>query len=259
MKKTLVLTYGAIAYLAFFAAILYMIGFVANIGVPKGIDDGPVGSLWIAIAVNVGLVFAFAVQHTIMARPGFKRWWTQFMPKPMERSTFVLASSALLGVLYWQWRPIEGIAWSVENAVARGTLYGTYALGWALVFYSSFLINHFDLFGLRQVFLHFRDREYTHVPTKIVGLYRYLRNPLMLGLLIAFWSAPDMSYTRLTFALAMTAYIFIGVQFEERTLSAELGEVYRAYRKRTPMLIPIRLSRKNDPLVSDPSIAEEQI
>ncbi|GJM27329.1 MAG: membrane protein [Phycisphaerae bacterium] len=259
MKKTLVLTYGAVAYLAFFAAILYMIGFVGNIGVPKGIDDGPVGPLWAAIAVNLGLVFAFAVQHTIMARPGFKRWWTQFMPKPMERSTFVLASSALLGVLYWQWRPIEGTVWSVESAAARGTLYGLYALGWALVFYASFLINHFDLFGLRQVFLYFRNTKYTHIPTKIVGLYRYVRNPLMLGFLIAFWSAPDMSYTRLSFALAMTVYIFIGVRFEERTLSTELGEVYRAYRNRTPMLIPIRLRSYDQPTVDDASVAEEQV
>lgn len=260
MKKTLVFAYGAVAYLAFFAAFLYMIGFIGNILVPKGIDDGPVGPLATAILVNVGLVFAFAVQHTIMARPAFKRWWTQIVPQAIERSTFVLVTSVLLGVMFWQWRAIEGTAWTVENSVGRGLLYGGFALGWLIVLYASFLINHFDLFGLRQVFLYFKGVNYTHVPVKVVGLYRFVRNPLMTGFLIAFWSAPDMSYTRLSFALAMTAYIFVGVQFEERTLASELGEVYRAYRKRTPMLfpIPVRANKNVAPQVDGVVTQEEQ-
>jgi protein-S-isoprenylcysteine O-methyltransferase Ste14 len=234
----LVLTYGAVAYVAFLAAFLYLIGFVGDVAVPKGIDDGPIGSLGLAIAVNVSLIFAFALQHTIMARPTFKEWWTQYVPKPIERSTFVLVTSALLGVLFWQWRPIDGTLWSVDNTVVRGILWGGFAFGWAIVLYASFLINHFDLFGLRQVFLHFKNTDYTNVPAKVVGLYRLVRHPLMLGFLIAFWCGPDMSYSRLTFSLAMTAYIVIGVQFEERTLVSALGEFYRAYKKRTPGLIP---------------------
>jgi protein-S-isoprenylcysteine O-methyltransferase Ste14 len=259
MKKAMVLMYGVVAYMAFFAALLYLIGFIGNIGVPKGIDDGVVGSLAMAIMVNVGLVMLFAVQHTIMARPAFKRWWTQYMPEPMERSTFVLVTSAILGLMFWQWRPIAGTVWTIEDSTARMIMYGMFAMGWGLVLYSSFLINHFDLFGLRQVFLHFRNKQYTNIPTKVVGLYRYVRNPLMLGFMIAFWSAPDMSYTRLTFALAMTAYIFIGVQFEERTLSNELGEEYRAYRKRTSMLIPMpaRSTDQDSAPVSTPMAGEQ--
>jgi len=238
MKKILVLTYGTVAYVAFLAVFLYMIGFVGDFAVPKGISDGVAGSLWLALAVNLSLVFAFGLQHTIMARPAFKTWWTKIVPEPIERSTFVLVTSAILAAFYWQWRPIEGTLWSVDNTIARGVLWGGFAFGWAIVLYATFLINHFDLFGLRQVFLHFKNKEYSHVPAKVVGLYRIVRHPLMLGFLIAFWCGPDMSYSRLSFALAMTAYILIGIQFEERSLIAGLGEFYRAYKKRTPGLIP---------------------
>jgi len=239
MKKAMTLFYGVVAYMAFFGTILYMIGFVADRWVPKGINDGLTGPVGLAVAINLALVLSFGVQHTIMARPAFKRWWTQFVPKAVERSTFVLASSAILAATFWLWRPIPGTVWQVENSLGQMAIYGFFALGWFLVFFSSFLINHFDLFGLRQVFLAFKNRPYTPVPVKVVSLYRLVRNPLMLGFLIAMWATPHMTLGHLLFAAAMTTYIFIGIQFEERTLSKELGEEYQAYRARTPMLIPV--------------------
>jgi len=238
MTKTLFLACGLLAYLAFFGTILYMIGFLGGLMAPKDIDDGATVSASEAVAVNVLLILAFAVQHTIMARTGLKRWWTQYVPKPLERSTFVLIASVILAVTFWQWRPMPDPLWSVESGTGRGIIYALFALGWVLVFYSSFLINHFDLFGLRQVYLHAKGEPYKPVPMKVVSLYRMVRNPLMLGFLIAVWAAPVMSYGHLLFAVCMTAYIVIGIQFEERTLSRELGAVYEAYRRRTPMLIP---------------------
>jgi len=246
VKKYFMIGYGVVAYLAFFAAILYMIGFLGGVLVPKGIDDGQPAPLAQAVAVNVLLILAFAVQHTIMARPAFKRWWTQYVPKPIERSTFVLVASAILLITFWQWRPISGVVWSVEGTAGRAVCYALFALGWALVFYSSFLINHFDLFGLRQVFLHFKNESYKPVPMKVVSLYQLVRNPLMLGFFIAVWATPVMTYGHLLFAACMTAYIFIGIQFEERTLSRELGAVYEAYRRRTPMLFPLPVGGLGD-------------
>ena len=240
MKKLIFLAYGVVAYFAFFATILYMIGFMGNFGVPKGINDGETGPLGLAMAINLGLVLAFGVQHTIMARPAFKRWWTAHcIPKPVERSTFVLVASAILAATFWLWRPIPGTVWSVESAAGQAVLYGLFAAGWGLVFYSSILINHFDLFGLRQVFLYFRNRPYTHIPVKVVSLYKLVRNPLMLGFLVAMWATPVMTAGHLLFAAAMTVYILIGIQFEERTLARELGPEYQAYRARTPMLVPV--------------------
>lgn len=238
MKKTLVLVYGTMAYLMFFGAILYLIGFTGNLMVPKGIDDGMETGLGTALAVNLALVLLFGVQHSVMARAAFKRWWTRYLPKPMERSTFVAVTCVILALMYWQWRPIPGTLWEVESTAGKAAVYALFALGWVLVFYASFLINHFDLFGLRQVVLHFRGRHYTHVPMKIMGLYKLVRHPLMLGFLIAFWATPAMTYGHLLFALAMSAYIFVGIHFEERTLNAELGPVYRAYQQRTPMILP---------------------
>ena len=249
MKKTFLLLYGMTAYFAFFVTILYMMGFLGNFTVPKDINDGTPAPATQAIAVNLLLILAFAVQHTIMARPAFKRWWTQFVPKSIERSTFVLIASLILAVIFWQWRPMPGVLWSIENPVGRAVIYTLFMAGWVFVFYSSFLINHFDLFGLRQVFLHFRDEPYKPVPMKVVSLYRLVRNPLMLGFVIAVWAAPTMTYGHLLFAAGMTAYVFVGIQFEERTLSNELGAVYEAYRRRTPMLFPIpgRWSSNNAP------------
>lgn len=239
MKKFLFLAYGVVAYLAVLVIALYMSGFLGSFIVPKAINDGAQTPLAEAIFVNLLLILAFAVQHTIMARPAFKCWWTQFVPKPIERSTFVLLASAILAVTFWQWRPIPGVLWSVENTVIRSVIFTLFMLGWVFVFYSSFLINHFDLFGLRQVFLHFKNQPYKPVQMKVVSLYRLVRNPLMLGFFISVWATPLMTYGHLLFAASMTAYIFAGIQFEERTLSHELGSVYQAYRRRTPMLFPL--------------------
>ena len=244
-KKIAAVVYAAIAYAAFFGSILYMIGFVAGFGVPKGVNDGPSGPVTAAIFIDVGLILLFVAQHTVMARPAFKRRWIQMVPKPVERSTYVLASSVILLLAMWQWRPIPGTVWRIENPAGRDLIYTAYGLGWFLVFYSSFLINHFDLFGLRQVFLYLKGKAYTPVQLKVVSLYHLVRNPLMLGFLIAFWAAPEMTYSRLLFAVCMTGYTLMGIYFEERTLSAELGETYRAYRKRTPMLIPVPVAHRS--------------
>jgi methanethiol S-methyltransferase len=239
MHRILFLVYGLLAYLLFFAAILYGIGFVGDFAVPKGIDDGPVVPASSAILIDVLLLGVFAVQHNVMARPRFKEWWTRFVPRPIERSTFVAAASLLLLLLYWQWRPLPGVVWNVENGVGRGLLWALYFLGWGLVFLSSFVIDHFELFGLRQVWLHFQGRDYVPPPFSQRSLYRWVRHPLMLGFILAFWSAPTMTWGRLLFSAVTTVWILIAIQIEERDLTHFLGEPYRRYRARTPMLIPM--------------------
>lgn len=240
------LLYGLIAYLLFFAAILYGIGFVGNLYVLKGIDGGHVGLLATSIAVNVSLLLLFAVQHNVMARPWFKDWWTTYVPRPIERSTYVVAASLILMLLYWQWRPMPSVVWQVDNTLGRGVLWALYFSGWAIVFYSSFVIDHFELFGLKQVWTHFRGREETRTPFSERSIYRWVRHPLMLGFIIAFWSAPMMSQGRLLFAAVTTLWILIAIRIEERDLMQFLGEPYRRYRARTPMLLPSFHSRKSD-------------
>lgn len=230
--------YGAACYGAFFVTILYLIGFSGDLLVPKSVDSGSPGPGASAVLIDLLLIGLFGIQHSIMARPGFKRWWTRIVPKPIERSTFVLITSLLLWLLFWQWRPIPSVIWRIDHASARIILTGLFFVGWGLVFYSSFLIDHFDLFGVRQVYLHLRGREYTHSPFKTPPLYRLVRNPLMLGFIIAFWATPVMTSGHLLFSIGMTAYIFIGVAFEERDLMGFLGEDYQRYRARTPMLLP---------------------
>lgn len=241
MKRIWFLIYGLVAYLLFFAAILYGIGFVGDLdAVPKGIDDGVSTPPATAIVVNTLLLLAFAVQHNVMARPWFKEWWTQFVPPPIERSTFVAAASLLLLLLYWQWRPIPGVVWHVDNVWGRGVLWTSYFAGWAMVFYSSFVIDHFELFGLKQVWWHLRGKPVQTAPFSERSIYRWVRHPLMLGFIVAFWCAPTMSWGRLLFAAVTTAWILLAIQIEERDLAHFLGEPYRAYRARTPMLVPLR-------------------
>jgi protein-S-isoprenylcysteine O-methyltransferase Ste14 len=191
------------------------------------------------------LLLLFAVQHNVMARPWFKDWWTQFVPRPIERSTYVAAASLLLLLLYWQWRPMPDVVWHVDNSLCRGVLWILYFAGWAIVFYSSFVIDHFELFGLKQVWLHLMGREHRSAPFSERSLYRWVRHPLMLGFLIAFWSAPTMSQGRLLFAVVTTLWILIAIQIEERDIARFLGEPYRQYRERTPMLVPRMRSRRH--------------
>lgn len=249
MGRILILLYGVVAYLAFFVTILYAIGFVGNFQVgdfslPKTIDTGVEGSLATAILVNVVLLGLFAIQHTIMARPAFKNWWTRVIPPAAERSTFVLVSSAILLLTFWQWRPMTGIIWNIDQPVIRAVLIGISLLGWATVFYASFLIDHFDLFGLRQVILHARRQPYTHHPFMARSLYRFVRHPLMVGFLLAFWFTPSMTTGHLLFCAGTTGYILFGTWVEERDLIRFLGEDYRTYRDRTPAFFPLPRAKR---------------
>jgi protein-S-isoprenylcysteine O-methyltransferase Ste14 len=239
MSRILALSYGVASYLAFLASFLYAVGFVGNLLVPKSIDLGPKGSLPLAVLVDTLLLLLFAVPHSVMARPAFKRWWTRFIPPPIERSTYVLASSLTLSLLFWQWRPVPFVVWHVANPVGRWLLHAVFCVGWALVLVSTFLIDHFDLFGLRQVYLHASGHPYSPLGFKTPGLYRYVRHPLMTGFLLAFWAAPTMTTGHLLFAVATTAYILIALQLEERDLVSFHGAQYRAYRKRAGMLLPV--------------------
>jgi protein-S-isoprenylcysteine O-methyltransferase Ste14 len=244
MSRTLALAYGVASYLAFLAAFLYAVGFVANLLVPKSIDSGPEGWLPASVLVDTLLLLLFAVPHSVMARPAFKRWWTRLVPPPVERSTYVLISSLTLGLLYWQWRPIPTVVWQVTSPTGRLLILAVFWAGWAAVLASTFLIDHFDLFGLRQVYLYASGRPYTPVGFRVLGLYRYVRHPIMLGFLLAFWAAPTMTAGHLLFAGATTAYILIALQLEERDLVAFHGEQYRAYQKQAGMLLPLpRLPR----------------
>jgi protein-S-isoprenylcysteine O-methyltransferase Ste14 len=238
MKRSVTLTYGATCYLIFLAAFLYAIGFVGNLVVPRSIDHGVAAPFVEAIVINVLLLGLFAAQHTVMARPAFKRWWTRLVPKTIERSTYVLLSSLALFLLFWQWRTMPAIIWDVSWLPGRTGLWVLFALGWATVLMSTFMISHFDLFGLRQVYLAWRGAEYTDLEFRTSLLYRVVRHPLMLGFIVAFWATPTMTVGHLLFAAATTAYILIALQFEEHDLTVALGDQYREYRRRVPMLIP---------------------
>jgi methanethiol S-methyltransferase len=238
MKRPLTVGYGAASYVLFLAAFLYAIGFVGNFVVPRTVDAGVAAPIGEAVTVNVLLLGVFAVQHSVMARPAFKRWWTRFVPSAIERSTYVLLSSLMLFLLYWQCRTMPAVIWDVESSTGRLILWVLFWLGWAIVLTSTFMINHFDLFGLRQVYLAWRERPYSDIGFRTPMLYRWVRHPLMLGFIIAFWATPTMTAGHLLFAGATTAYILIAVQLEERDLVAALGDQYRAYRRRVPMLVP---------------------
>ena len=240
MKRYLIVGYGAAAYLLFLAAFLYLVGFVGNIVVPRSVDHGLSAPIGLAVPINVALVALFGVQHSVMARPAFKRWWTRFVPSSIERSTYVVVASAVLVLLYWQWRTMPAIIWDVREPGGRLAVWAVFWLGWAIALASTFMVSHFDLFGLRQVYLAWRGKPYTHIGFHARLFYRLVRHPLMLGFLIAFWAAPTMTAGHLLFSIAMTAYILIAIQVEERDLVAALGDQYRDYRRDVPGLLPLR-------------------
>jgi protein-S-isoprenylcysteine O-methyltransferase Ste14 len=238
----LILGYAAAAYLLFLAVLVYAIGFFAGAGVPKGIDQGPRSPWPLAVAIDLLLLLLFAVQHTVMARPWFKRRWTRLVPVPAERATYVLCASLLLALLFWLWRPAGGTVWHLPGPAADAVL-ALYAAGWVVALGSTFMINHFDLFGLRQAYLQARGAVYHPPPFTERALYRWIRHPLMTGFVIIFWAAPVMTTGHLLFAAAATGYILLGIRFEEHDLRRDLGEPYRAYQRRVPALVPALRSR----------------
>ena len=242
LSRAMALLYGVVAYAVFFCTFLYAIGFVEGLLVPKAIDDGAVGPLVSTLIINVLLMSVFAIQHSVMARPAFKRWWTRFVPHSIERSTYVLLASSALILLFWQWRPIPEVVWQVTNPQIATGLVALSFFGWFLVLLSTFLINHFELFGLHQVFNNLCGRGMPPATFKTPMLYKVVRHPIYLGFIIAFWAAPVMTVGHLLFAAVTTAYIFVGIFLEEHDLVALFGDEYRRYRARVGMLIPFRKS-----------------
>lgn len=238
MKRWTYLMYGVACHLLFLATFAYMAGFVGNLFVPRTIDTTSGGSLGVALAINLLLIGLFSVQHSVMARPAFKRVWTLLVPKPVERSTYVLLSCVVLGVLMWQWRGIDTVVWDVQQPLARGFLWGLFAVGWLAVPAVSLLIDHFDLFGTRQVWLYFRGREYTALPFRTPLAYAHVRHPLYIGWSLAFWATPTMTVGHLLFAGVLTVYMGLAALVEERDLIVHFGRQYEEYRRKVPMFVP---------------------
>jgi protein-S-isoprenylcysteine O-methyltransferase Ste14 len=238
LKRILFFAYGTFSYVIFFGTFLYAIGFIGNFGVPRTLDGAATGPLAISFAIDAALLTIFAVQHSVMARKWFKEWWTRIVPKPIERSTYVLFSSLALILLFVLWRPLGGVIWSVEDPAGRLVLRGLFAFGFGLVLFSTFLINHFDLFGLRQVWRYLLGRPQDGLRFTTPGPYKLVRHPLYVGWLFAFWMTPVMTAAHLLFSIATTAYILLAIRFEEGDLVREHGETYEKYRQSVPMLIP---------------------
>jgi methanethiol S-methyltransferase len=238
-KRVSIFLYGVTCYAIFFATFLYAVGFIGNFAVPVTMDGVPSLSAGTALLIDLVLLSIFALQHSIMARPFFKRWLTRFIPESAERSTYVLLSSAALIAMFGFWQPLGGEVWTITDPTLRGVIWGVFAFGWLLVLVSTFLINHFDLFGLRQVWLQLIGRRYTHLKFGTPGPYKLVRHPLYLGWLFAFWATPTMTGTHLLFAFVTTAYILVAIQLEERDLVDTLGDDYRRYRERVPMILPL--------------------
>ena len=242
MSALLSVVYGVGAYVFFLGTFLYAVAFAGNLGVPKSIDVGPSSPIFDALVINILLLGVFAVQHSVMARPAFKRWWTRIVPPVVERSTFVVAASLALALLLWQWRPIPGVVWNVENHTFAAVLNGVFWAGWAILLISTFLINHFELFGLHQVIFHLASHKMADPTFKTPLFYKFVRHPIYLGFIIAFWSAPVMTVGHMLFAAVTTAYIFVGIFLEVRDLVELFGDKYVRYRERVGMLIPWRRS-----------------
>jgi protein-S-isoprenylcysteine O-methyltransferase Ste14 len=243
MGALLGIFYAVAAYVFFLATFAYAVLFIGDLVVPKTIDTGALAPAGVAVATNVALLGLFAVQHSVMARRGFKRWWTTIVPAPLERSTFVLCATAVLALVCWQWRPMPGVVWTVDEPVARVALWAVFWAGWGVLLASTFLIDHFELFGLKQAWRALRHRPPPVPDFRTPLFYRYVRHPLYVGFVLAFWAAPTMSVGRLLFAIGATGYILVGIAFEERDLIAQFGDRYRAYRDDVGMLVP-RLRRR---------------
>ena len=238
MVRFMVMAYGVLCYLAFQVAFLYFIGFLCNAGVPKSIDGDATMATSRAIVINVGLIVLFGLQHSVMARRGFKKALSRLIPESVERSTYVLATSVVLGLVYALWQPLPQVIWQVDGDLPRAALWLLFGLGTLVLVGTTFMIDHFDLYGLRQVYLRWRQRSYTSPPFRVAWLYRFVRHPLYLGFFVMFWSTPDMTLGHFVFALGMSLYILIGVRFEERDLLAAFGDTYARYQQQVPMILP---------------------
>ena len=245
-KRILFFTYGVVCYLIFFGTFLYAIAFLGDFGLVKSIDSGPEIPAGQALAINAVLLGVFAVQHSVMARPWFKRAWTRVIPPVAERSTYVLFASLAMALLFWQWRPMGGTVWEVNDPAGRLAIWAVYGLGCLLLLIATFLINHFDLFGLRQVYLHLMGRPDTGLQFRTPGLYRYVRHPIYFAWLCIFWATPEMTTAHLVFAIATTGYILMAIPWEERDLIRMHGEAYRVYREQVPKLLPLRFRKRSE-------------
>ncbi len=243
MRKASVLAYGLLSYAICQISHLYAVGFLGDFVVPKSIDSGPSGPVFEALLIDTGILIIFTLHHSLTARHTFKKWLTKFIPEPIERSTYILFVGLIAFFLYMNWRPIPVVMWNVENVLGRWVIYGFFFFGWLLIVLSSFAIDHFDFFGVRQVYLYWKSEPYTPVPFKVVSFYKYTRHPMMLGTVIVLWFTPTMTVGHMIFSAGLTIYTIIGIHFEERDLVNYFGEPYVQYQKNTPMIVPFIKSK----------------